>query len=155
MNCTNEILNFKDFISVSWSKFMGFNTTLTKEELEDRVNNWLQANWEILVESSICSENEFLEVYGYGSDMEGSSSRVSSSDKLPTHRIVCKTKNNCLVKDLLSNEMVNIDESDFMGFVSFDRGYYKFFPPFGFLLLSGNEEIVINYNDVIFIIEKI
>lgn len=55
--------------------------------------DWLQANWESVVEAAIASErNIFLEVYGEGADCNGASSRVCFPSALATHQIVCIPK---------------------------------------------------------------
>jgi hypothetical protein len=52
---------------------------------EDSLADWLQANWEIIVESRLRDAallNGLLDVYAYGADCNGSSSRVSLPESI-------------------------------------------------------------------------
>lgn len=68
---TNEvILFFRDFLE---SNLKRVRDSVGQELLDD----WLQTNWEILVESKLCTNRtEFLEIYGDGADCNERSSRV-------------------------------------------------------------------------------
>jgi len=101
------------------------------------IYNWLQASWELLVERMILQPKNYLEVYGEGADLYGSSSRISFSDSLPTHRIRCKSKHSPTVKDLLSGEYINPNDLFFEELVGFSDGYYNIQPPFNFVLCKG------------------
>jgi len=153
MEVTKSINNFRNFILHSWEGLSFFLNNC--DDPEEMLNNWLQANWEILIESTLTKENEYLEVYGFGADCNGESSRVCYPDKLPTRRILCYPTNGKLVKDYLSNENVDIANCDFMGFVSLDDNYYKVKPPFDFVLLSKDSQFLIHFEDVIFVLELI
>jgi hypothetical protein len=154
MKCTDLIISFRDFISNSWENIKLFYENLDEEEKEIFLNDWLQANWEILVERSICETNEFLEVYGYGADCNGQSSRVIYPEILPTHKITCKVKNNELVKDFMTDKLIQIENVDFMGFVNFKNKYFEIAPPFDFILLSSDKDIVLSISDIEFYFEK-
>lgn len=45
---------------------------------ESSISDWLQANWEILVEKKILQLNEYLEFYGDGADYYGDSCRIAN-----------------------------------------------------------------------------
>ena len=156
MKNANQVINyFRDFIHSSWQSFSFFIIDIPKDEKEEVINNWLQANWEILVETNLTGINEFLEVYGYGADCNGASSRVCYPDKLPTHRIVCKTSSNQHVIDLISNQMKSIDGTRFDGFMNWDGYYYQMLPPFDYVLLNNKEDtILVRFCDITFDIEK-
>ena len=150
------IQNFRLFILSAWDTLAFFNENLSADAREESLNNWLQANWELLVETNICKTNEFLEVYGYGADCNGASSRVCYSDKLPTHRVICNPLNDIPVKDEITKEMRVITGMTFDGFMNWDGKYYQISPPFDHVLLTNNEnEILVRISEVFFDTEKI
>lgn len=150
MNVDYYISCYRNFILSSWNTIVRFTSPIANLRKEEFIDDWMQANWEILVESSVCTYNTFLEVYGNGADCNGDSSRVCYPEKMPTHKIICKShKNNVL--DLLSGNKIAFTEMDFDRFVSWDNNYYNISPPFDFVLLNNNNEsIVVNVRDVYF-----
>jgi len=150
------VMKFRHFLLSSWEAFSPFVENLLDDEKEERINNWLQANWEILVEANLCGVNEFLEVYGYGADCNGASSRICFTDKLPTHKIVCNSINQTYVRDVITSEMKNITGMTFDGFMSWNGEFYEMSAPFDFILLTNeSSNVLISINDVNFSIEKI
>lgn len=153
MNVDKVVKDFRLFILASWDSFSLFNESASAESLEEITNNWLQANWEILVENNVTGVNEFLEVYGNGADCNAASSRICYADKLPTHRIKCV---NSIVRDVISKQEIDTDKMYFDGFVSIQNNYHVMAPPFDYVLLSGNNDIaLVSVKDVIFDIERI
>jgi hypothetical protein len=136
---------------------MAFNEGIPQIELDERTNDWLQANWEILVENTVLPSGEYLEVYGVGADVNDDSSRVCFPDKLPTHRIYCMSPNDAPVIDLLSQQLKHITRTmTFFGFVSWDQGYFRVSSPFDHVLLeNGGDRIVVRISDVFFDVEAI
>ncbi len=78
------LLSFRDFLSASWSSLPG--CILDKDDGNEPINDWLQANWEILVEYPLGPPLR-LQVYGDGADCNGSSSRVFAPNDRPTYGI--------------------------------------------------------------------
>ena len=60
---------------------------------ESSIGDWLQANWEILVEKKVLKQNEYLEIYSDGADYNGSSSRMSDIEVMPKHTLKVFPKN--------------------------------------------------------------
>lgn len=125
---------------------------------DELIDDWLQSNWEILVESQVCKPGtEFLEVYGEGADCNASSSRVWLPDALPTHRILV-----CLEKDstnLLTGSVINKTSNVpivFDRFVSWDGEYYGYDGSLNSLLadLSG-EELLLPIDNIKFTVHPI
>jgi hypothetical protein len=165
VNINEVVLNFRNFLVVSWDAFMVFNkeryiANIDEKDIiiEERTNDWLQANWEILIESVILyGLNEFIEVYGFGADTNGASSRVSFPEAKATYRIICKPRNGDKVKDLFSNEFKSMDNTKFEQFVNWGGTYYQVNPPFDYVLLGDDsiDGMVVSVNDVVFELEKI
>ena len=153
--CVNEsIIKFRNFLLIGWEAISFYQNFWN--EKEEIINDFLQANWEILVENSLCSENEFLEVYGYGADCNGASSRVCYPNKIPTHRIICNPINNKPVRDVITNTFKIITGMSFDGFLSSDGKSYHIQPPIDHILLNISEEtILVELNNISFNIQKI
>lgn len=138
MNVTRELRGFRDFLEMSWPIVSNFI------QVESEVSDWMQANWELLVERKTCkNQAEFLEVYGDGADINGASSRVSLPTASPTHRIEVRPASNKIVLDKLSNKGINPVTLTFDGFVSWDGKHYSFEPSFHFVLLKDKDEIYV------------
>lgn len=105
---------FSHFLNSSWESCEDFIDTNSFHSL--RID-WLQANWEILVEGAFFESGVALEVYGEGADCNGASSRVLYPERLPSHRLVCHPAQGITVIDFL--ECIEINAADFP--LIFDR----------------------------------
>lgn len=122
---------------------------------EDYINDFMQFNWEIFVESNICRPGiEFLEIYGAGSDCNDPYSRVTYPKSLTTHKIVCLGDE---VHDLLNNRIVDSSLYVFDKFVNFHDGFYQVKSPFNSVYLSGDngDDAIVNFDDVEFVIRQL
>ncbi len=111
----------------------------------------------MLIESQ-CGENVFLEVYGDGADSNGSSSRVLYPNKLPTHKIICKSSEATNIHDVLNDIYLNdVDELVFDRFVSIGNdGWYYESPPFDkVLIFQKGVKRVIEFNKLEFLVQRI
>jgi hypothetical protein len=150
-----KIKGFANFLNTSLA-----DVNALIENQEDFLMDWMQASWELLVERSLLSTNEFLEIYGVGADLYGSSSRVTEKNAVPTHKIVMFSSNeNNYVLDLLSNQNVEIKNTMvFEEFVSFTNGFYSNKPSFDCILateIDVAQERVFCIQDIEFKLEKI
>ena len=152
------LLNYVRFLNSTLEDFQKLNAVVKNSSyLEEIKNDYLQANWELLVESIICEPGEeFLPTYGEGADCNENSSRVSFPKKMPTHRIKIISKRFGKVLDRIIGEEIEIQEYLFDSFVSYsNKGYDVKFPMNGILVEHKIKNIyaVIDINDVVF--EKI
>ncbi|KLT65393.1 hypothetical protein [Pedobacter sp. BMA] len=125
---------------------------------ESSRNDWLQANWEFLVERKVLDLNDFLEVYGDGADFYGASSRITDVDSASTVKIVAIPKSGDTVYDVLNDEDVDLSNSVFDRLVGFDNGFYILEPDFNFVLLFDENirvERVVRLNDVKFDLDRL
>jgi hypothetical protein len=80
-------LHLQDVLEI-YRQFLLLNfVTMNGVLSEDLLADWLQANWEIIVESKLQEANlipGLLDVYGDGADCNGSSSRVSLPKMSPS-----------------------------------------------------------------------
>lgn len=94
MDVTDILESFRHFLRTSWVGLPEWIKDIDNNG-DDDLNDWIQANWESLVETKInklqCRQFDTdklvtLEVFGYGAD-NGTSSRIFRPGDLPTHFI--------------------------------------------------------------------
>ena len=116
--------------------------------------DWLQANWELLVEGLLDKGDLVLEVYGDGADCNGESSRVLYPNWLPTHKIICMSTDNNQVYDILNKRQLDTSQNEivFDRFVSIGRdGWYYEIPPFDKVLAEyAGEYVVLDFSNTAF-----
>ena len=148
------IFNFRDFVCKSWKIVKDLESM---NPIDSFIDDWLQGNWELLVESSVAHNGEriFLEVYGNGADANGSSSRILFPEELPNKKIVvCPRDIN--VEDLLNGNVVSNKGIVFDRLVCFRDGWYFEEPPFDKVLAYDQEkEFVVKMDDVDFHLKDI
>lgn len=150
----DQIRKFSNFLNLSWNAVEETFQGLDEQDMKD---DWFQANWELLVERGL-GVGVFLEVYGNGADCYGASSRITFNEELPTHSIVCRSKYNRPLVDLLNKK--NLEDSD--EFPIFDRlvtitdnGWYIENTPFDkALCFLGDDEVILNLDDISFFLLK-
>jgi hypothetical protein len=117
LEVTSVLLKFGDFINENWNSIKFF---LSPDNVNYEYDDWLQANWEILVETKICEPGQFLYHYGEGADCYGEFSRVSYYNKTPTHKIVGKLANDQCY-DYYSREVIKrMENFNFYRFINVD-----------------------------------
>ena len=115
MNVDEIVRNFQQFLEASWQS-VETALPLTEEGEHFRLD-WLQSNWEILVEAVISPDGtSVLEFYGEGAECNGASSRVWKPDAEATHRICCVPKDGSEVTDLVTGGSIEPQFMDFFGF---------------------------------------
>lgn len=145
----NLLTQFSSLLVLYWENFL----LLVKEDSSGFLkDDWLQANWELIVEGLLGDKNIVLEVYGDGADCNGESSRVLYPDRQPTHRLICKPIDGKYVYDALSKQSLNITQDDivFDRFVSIgEDGWYYELPPFDKILGEfAGETVVVDFSGV-------
>ncbi|MEO9511833.1 MAG: hypothetical protein ABJP86_08940 [Flavobacteriaceae bacterium] len=154
----NIILNYLSFLNASSESFQNLGTIVENSDyLRELQNDYLQANWEILVESVICKPGkEFLEIYGEGADCNRNSSRVCFPKKMATHKIKVKPKYSIEILDRITEESIELQEYFFNSFVFYSDRDYSIKSPFNAVLIEHENEdkyAVVDVNNIFF--EKI
>lgn len=107
----------------------------SKISFEEFKSNFVQANWELIVEY-FCAFNAkselFLEVYSEGADGENGSSRITYPNKLPTHRLLFRPEDD-KVMDCLNNSKLSCNIV-FQSFVTMKDDWYLQAAPFDCVL---------------------
>lgn len=151
MNINADISSPVNYYNENWKIFfpklqeMHYRDEMQRQEI---VNDWLEFNWELILQSSICKPREFLLCYGEGTDSGKNSDRFIFAHIYPTHKVVCSGKED-LVMNYFLNEYINLEQVDFFKFVT---GDYKEFPPFDYSLLvtDDGENLLVKNIDVNF-----
>lgn len=149
------IANFSEFLNTSWPSIIPLLTNRIHSTNEDSINNWIQANWEILVEQKELPLNSYLEVYGPGADYKGASSRMIDCDAIATHKVTVLVEETV---DLLNQIKVKTKTYSFDRLVGFSHSFYTENPPFNYVLVFDpihSLERVFRMEDSIFKIEKL
>ena len=105
---------FSELLVAYWENLESLSKYDTTESLKI---DWLQANWELIVEGLLDGKNLVLEPYGDGADCNGASSRVLYPDRLPTHRLICKSSSGGLIFDFLNDQELDTSKEG----IIFDR----------------------------------
>ena len=122
MDITHLIAGFRKFVQGCWESLPAEIRKNQNFELDD----WLQANWELLVETSLYNtlfETVSLQVYGHGADLNGESSRVLFPDLQQTHSVKVNgyydfdalgtlTKDNIFIQDMPFDYIQTHDSSN-------------------------------------------
>jgi hypothetical protein len=137
MDINKAIRIFSDFLNKSWDTVVPLLSDRSYTTDESSKSDWLQSNWEILVERKVLRLNEYLEIYGDGADFNGESSRITDIESFATHSIKVLVDKQ---KDILNNSAVQGSEYTFERLVGFKAGFYIDMPPFDFVLVQ--DEIV-------------
>ena len=119
---------------------------------DSAINDWLQINWELLVERKVLRINEYLEFYGEGADFFGRSCRMTDIDASPTHFIKVEILNTGAI-DILNDQALKDISFKLNRLVSFKDGFYLTSPPFDYVLVNDEktyDERVFGLNNVLF-----
>jgi hypothetical protein len=157
MSIDKALRIYSDFLNASWHIVNPLLIDKNYTSNASSISDWLQANWELLVERKILGLNEYLEVYGDGADYNGESSRMTDVGALPTFSIKIIVDDN-EVMDLLNNESIIGKELIFERLVGFNNGFYEDAPPFIYVLVQDENagiERVLSLKDIKFELKKI
>jgi hypothetical protein len=156
MEIDKAIRIFSDFLNSSWGIVTPLLIDRSYTSDESSIGDWLQANWEILVEKKVLRQNEYLEIYSDGADYNGSSSRMSDIEAMPTHTFRVFSDEEGV--DILNNEIISSKaEFEFDRLVGFQNGFYVNLPPFNYVLLtdSSGMERVLSLDKITFELQHI
>lgn len=138
VNLDMAVRYFAKFVNDSWASVMPLLEDRSYTTNESSIADWLQANWEILVERKVLELNQYLDIYAEGADFNGSSSRITDTNAWSNYAVKVKGRFGNEIPDLLNDEQVLITDSDFLELVSFKDGFYHKKPKFEFVLLEDN-----------------
>lgn len=155
MSCVDSLV--ESFRGILISSFPLVHRLEESAGIDSLGADWLQANWELLVEGPLSKQigTPFcLEVYGDGADANGASSRILAPASLATHKIVCIPRKRSPIRDYLNEVPVDAPPSGFplekLVSLGSDGWYYET-PPFdAALVLDADREMVFSLKDIEF-----
>jgi hypothetical protein len=140
LDISHSVRAFREILLLSWDLIKQLSC---KDLTESYLDDWMQANWEFVVEASIDpSLNIVLQPYGDGADCNIKSSRVWSPHLLPNTPVYVRYIGN----DILTNA---VDGSEVTGrmklshFVTVDRNWPTVEKPFDYVMLEDENMTVI------------
>ncbi len=157
------IRGFARFLTQSWDEVLRAAGVLEHFDTAGFIADWVQGNWELLVETpfrdSARPGDVYLEPYGEGAECNDPSSRVWNPDALPTHRVVCLPTKARPIVDLLAGRELDPGK----GPVVFDHlaiqsktGWHEEAPPFDCVLGYQDElEVLVRLDEVSLVTEEV
>ncbi len=147
---------FAEFMNSSWTTVIPLLVERPYTTDEDALNDWIEANWELLVERKVLQIDEYLEPYGEGADFNAPSSRITAPDALSTFGVEVNQATKEGVYDCLNDEHFQFEGATFMELVGFKKGFYTKEPIFKYVLIkdSTKTERVVSIDDVRFQLYK-
>jgi len=155
MNIDGAIRLFADFLNLTWTQIDVLTCGRNYTSDESSKSDWVQANWELLVERNVLPLNKYLEVYGDGADFYAESSRITDFNACTTISIVVIVAN---TEDLLNNHLIISGRYKFDRLVKFTDKFYLESPPFECVLVLDQEkdiERVFLLKNVLFKLQEI
>lgn len=143
MSTNQLIINFRNFLIHCWPTIQNVMDHIAWDDSPYYLDDWMQANWELLVEKPATKSGEFLATYGYLKDSE---CRYTNKGVSITHKITCQ--------QLTSSEA----KYDFIKFISKKNEAYWISPPFELVLVENIEtkkRTYIPHSDLEYFIERI
>lgn len=149
---TNIDLAIRDFSYFLNKSFKTVQPLLNEHKYavdESIIDDWLQFNWEMLVERNVLDINECLEIYGEGADYFGTSSRITLKDSLPTFSIKVEPQNSIL--DYFSDKIETIENGIFIKLISSKNDFQNF----NYALIdNNNKQMIVSLKDIEFTLIK-
>ena len=134
-----QILGFRKFLLDSWNDLDQLMHNHNWHDDIDFIDEWLQVNWEFLVERQLLKKTGFLNPYG----MFYKNPRVTHSSGKITHVIICKPKSDhVLIDDMTQTILPENRVLVFHCFYKKNINNYGLYPPFDSVgLISDDQKI--------------
>lgn len=152
------MLGFRDFLVIAWPAFQQQLQFIPAINQEYVIDDWLQMNWEALVERAVCQYCQMLQAYGNGGDANGMSDRIVFPNARATHIITCAPKKGAYFINAFDDKPVLAEDFEWYKLVSLPehKQHYLDAPPFDYVLLeNGNDLAVVSLEEVEFSLKAI
>lgn len=127
-NVTKQMLEFRDFLVHSWKNLDLLMEQHDWESDGSFITDWIQVNWEFLVERELLRKTGFLKSYSYDDF------RVTFPDAVATYEIICKPiEHKQLIDDRTGAIIPDVEKLFFGGFENKMEFGYGCYPPFDFI----------------------
>ncbi|MDB6081209.1 MAG: hypothetical protein JWO53_481 [Chlamydiia bacterium] len=125
VNVTEHITKFRDFLCICWPSIDSLMAGHDWHEDDNFIDDWLEANWELLVERELLRGEGFLKSFG----MSPSASRVISPNQKPTYAVYAKS-NNLLFDMRRTTLSLPTDQKLRLFSLGSSERYFGLYPPF-------------------------
>lgn len=152
-NITEHIKNYRNFLNASWPFLDDLMVNHDWDEDEDFIGDWLQVNWEFLVERELLGGNGFLTQFS----TTYLSGRITQPEAKPNYTVIAKFEREVI--DIRKQSIIQFDKDlRLYGFSTFKNGGFGLYPPFDLadLVIDSKKEIfTVPINDLIFYLKSI
>ena len=126
INITKQVNLFTDFLVKSWSSLSDLMDDHDWDDDGDFTSDWMQVNWEFLV------ERELIKGQGFLTEIEWSA-RVTYPQAKATHKVICKVKDPVILIDWIK-KTENHEGEDLIleGFLTPVETSFGLYPPFDY-----------------------
>lgn len=156
MILNKQIEYFRQFLIAAWPHVDNLMENHDWDDDGEFIDEWLQVNWEFLIEREFLGPNKFLLLFG------DAKKRITNTQSEANCMIVCKPKNNSFFIDNKTNDFTHNVKLRFEGFLNrVETLYgpsYGLYPPFDFAVLREFENkkfYYVNIEEIDFYIEEI
>ncbi len=128
INVTSQILKFRNFLLDSWHDLDLLMSNHNWDDDGGFISEWLQVNWEFLVERELLEKNRFLTPYAF------INKRITHPSARATNEIVIFSESNNAMIDASTRKVISSPlKLHFGGFVSKVDSGYGIYPPFDYV----------------------
>lgn len=130
MDITSHILNFRDFLNSAWPWLDTLMEAHDWDEDGSFTLNWIQVNWEFLVERELLGKDSYLLPLEWNN-------RITFPERGAQYKVICEFNNEIdLIDQVLKTANFNGEELLIFGFRT-PRGIY---PPFDYVEVRTREK---------------
>lgn len=137
---TKHIINFRDFLNACWPFLDELMLNHDWDSDGDFIDDWLQMNWELLVERELLEGQGFLTQFS----VTHLSDRIIRPEAVANYTVIAKSER--IVTDLKRKIIVPFDKGlRLYSFSTFKNRGYGLYPPFDLaeLVLDSKKELFI------------
>ena len=132
----NELRAFRRIVEHSWGELASI--ARDRWDFEELVNEWLEVNWEMIVEGALRFEHPNLVLAHYGEGADNPNARVLNPGAKVTHFVCCRPKDGDTLIETMAGESIQFPERGLpmKSFVACEPGQcYRIEPPHDSVLL--------------------
>lgn len=134
IDITDYIISFRNFLNSSWPYLDALMENHDWDKDGNFIDDWVQANWELLIEREILGKDKYLLPLEWNN-------RMFFSTKYAKYKIVCKITGDVELKDwILKSNNYEGEELLIFGFRSSKGVSYGLYPPFDFVEVRSCEK---------------
>lgn len=131
-----ELRAFRRIVEFSWPELM--SVTRDEWDKEELLNEWLEVNWELIVEGGLQFDYPDIVLGHYGEGTDNPNSRVFKLEADVTHFVCCRPNKGNTLTELMVGKRVDFPAKGLAlaAFVSCEpRQCYRLEPPFNSVLV--------------------